>query len=752
MINEDQMKLSRFPRLLSIRMTMILVFVLATQPMEAQIVGGQIELPPGENFVDAAMGSQGSVLVATRTEVYVRWYDGGSPEKIILSIVKDKSIVGIIVKQDTTTKFAKTISFLVLYSDGSSARISHTSTGVEFVRDFPAPSSTTYGSTPVKMAGDALYFLTTTSMFVARDTLMTWKVDTTGLNGSSVADFSLDTSQYVYAATTNGVFKQHPDSSVWHQITNLPTNNFQSILVDRFNRIFAAYYPNYNGQGTYISTNDGTSWTQDSAGIGKQQILKLSDDAYGNTYALNGGGGLGGVIYRRKNNTPGWTRIDGGITAITVNTTTINSVGGDSILYAATSFGLFTSTDQGTTWSEDNAGIPAETFWSFAKGTGGKWFTTTDLAMYSLGPTDTAWTKVFPTLGYLSQLNIYTDVFGNIYTANYNSTYLTKSSNNGSTWSPDTAGGGHVPLCIDENGGQHAGLVVKPYGGSYGLDTVGLHITINNNNNITAIASDHHGYLYMSGKFYNGSTPVNGVVVRRPINGATWVPDTVGIPSAYNYCSALVPGKNGDMYAVFPPFLLHRSNSGTWSNINVPVITGSTHNSMTLSVDSSGALFAAISGDDVNFHYRGLGAYFSKDTGTTWTYAGLDSITINQLISYGDSTYAASSGLYILTRTAAVKTGVQQVRALPMTYALYQNYPNPFNPTTVISYQLAAAGKVSLKIYDLLGREVETLVNGELGAGLHQVSFDASRFASGVYFYRIQAGSFIATKKLILLK
>jgi len=620
----------------------------------------------------------------------------------------------------------------------------------------------------VKLVGDATYVLSTSFLYVYRDSVTSWRVDSTGLGGAIINDISLDTAQYVYAATTNGVFKQHPDSNVWHPITNLPINNFSNILVDRRDDIFAANYVSYNGKGTYVSTNNGSSWTLDSAGIGTLQILKLSDDAYGNTYAIANGYYQ---IYRRINNTPGWTRIDGGINAITVNPTTINSVGGDSVLLAATSFGLFASTDQGTTWSEDNANNPATSFYSFAKGAGGKWFTTTNLAMYSLNPGDTAWTKVFPTSGYLGQLPIYTDGLDNIYTFGAGNSNLLqplyKSSNGGTSWALDTAGSSLVwgggAFYIDEKGGQHASydpdgsfcrLYTKPYGGSWGQDTAGFGLTSAFSYSYTeTFASDHHGYLYASGYYFNGSTRVTGQVIRRPIDGGTWEADTVGIPSAYNHCTALVPGKNGDMYAVFPPFLLHRSNSGTWSNINVPVITGSTHNSMALSVDSSGALFAAISGDDVNFHYRGLGVYFSKDTGATWTFAGGDSIGFTKLVSYGDSTYACSgNGLYIFTRTAFKTTGVTQVRGLPTNYALFQNYPNPFNPTTVISFQLAAKSRVTLKVYDILGREVETLVDGASDIGLHQVSFDASRFASGIYFYRIQAGGFMATKKLLLLK
>jgi Secretion system C-terminal sorting domain len=88
----------------------------------------------------------------------------------------------------------------------------------------------------------------------------------------------------------------------------------------------------------------------------------------------------------------------------------------------------------------------------------------------------------------------------------------------------------------------------------------------------------------------------------------------------------------------------------------------------------------------------------------------------------------------------------------PMSYALNQNYPNPFNPTTVIQYQLPASSQVSLKVYDVLGREVATLVDTKQSAGIYSVTFDGNNLASGVYFYRLQAGGFSDMKKLTLLK
>ncbi len=90
--------------------------------------------------------------------------------------------------------------------------------------------------------------------------------------------------------------------------------------------------------------------------------------------------------------------------------------------------------------------------------------------------------------------------------------------------------------------------------------------------------------------------------------------------------------------------------------------------------------------------------------------------------------------------------------SIPTVYSLNQNYPNPFNPTTTIEFALPMSGNVNLAVYDILGRKVADLVNGNLTAGYHTINFNASDLSSGVYFYRIEAGDFVSVKKLMLLK
>ncbi|MBK9099126.1 MAG: T9SS type A sorting domain-containing protein [bacterium] len=89
---------------------------------------------------------------------------------------------------------------------------------------------------------------------------------------------------------------------------------------------------------------------------------------------------------------------------------------------------------------------------------------------------------------------------------------------------------------------------------------------------------------------------------------------------------------------------------------------------------------------------------------------------------------------------------------IPTEYLLEQNYPNPFNPSTTIKFRIPEGSYVSLKVYNVLGKEIATLVSEEMNAGTYEVNFDASNLSSGVYFYKIESGNFVKTNKMILMK
>lgn len=124
-----------------------------------------------------------------------------------------------------------------------------------------------------------------------------------------------------------------------------------------------------------------------------------------------------------------------------------------------------------------------------------------------------------------------------------------------------------------------------------------------------------------------------------------------------------------------------------------------------------------------------------------------------QVIVWSSSSSTNQQVALQIQTVTSVLTGINDNKlTLPKDYKLSQNYPNPFNPSTNIRFTIPSQGLVTLRVYDLLGKEVATLVNEEKSAGTYVVRFDASRLASGVYFYRIVSGNFVSTKKLVLLK
>jgi len=100
----------------------------------------------------------------------------------------------------------------------------------------------------------------------------------------------------------------------------------------------------------------------------------------------------------------------------------------------------------------------------------------------------------------------------------------------------------------------------------------------------------------------------------------------------------------------------------------------------------------------------------------------------------------------------SVLVSVKESEEVPMSYNLSQNYPNPFNPRTTIQYVVGSMEYVVLKVYDVLGKEISSLVNEEKQPGKYKVEFDGSRLASGVYFYRLSTPEFTSVKKLLLIK
>jgi hypothetical protein len=284
---------------------------------------------------------------------------------------------------------------------------------------------------------------------------------------------------------------------------------------------------------------------------------------------------------------------------------------------------------------------------------------------------------------------------------------------------------------------------------------------------------------------------VNGINLFAGTNGGGLFLSTVIASNWTSISDGLVGGhvsgiavSNGKLFAGTEAGVYVSTNSGTtWKDAN----NGLTNASISALAEEGPLLFAGVIGHGVyesttgGLHWtdgnNGLtsltptgfvaygpnvffgseqGVFLSRDNGTTWTKedSGLTNLEVRALAIVGSDLFCGTWGNGVWKRPISeLITGVNsEVTKLPKEFVLKQNHPNPFNPSTTIQYQLPTDSMVRLNVYDIFGREVSVLVNERKNAGSYGVKFEGKNLASGVYFYRLQAGDFTQTRRLLLLK
>jgi len=193
-------------------------------------------------------------------------------------------------------------------------------------------------------------------------------------------------------------------------------------------------------------------------------------------------------------------------------------------------------------------------------------------------------------------------------------------------------------------------------------------------------------------------------------------------------------------------------NDGVWRSFSSGIVFEQT----TLNNFQVYSIYAQPNATNLIAGTKSGGVYFSTDEGDSWVQKndGLPALyTIQAVFMKDNFVFIGTDSASIWRRPFTDFTGVTGGNnTLPNAYKLYQNYPNPFNPTTNIKYQISNNSFVSLNIYDALGRNIETLVNDKQSHGTYEVSWDASKYPSGIYFYKLTAGEFSEVRKMILVK
>jgi photosystem II stability/assembly factor-like uncharacterized protein len=200
-----------------------------------------------------------------------------------------------------------------------------------------------------------------------------------------------------------------------------------------------------------------------------------------------------------------------------------------------------------------------------------------------------------------------------------------------------------------------------------------------------------------------------------------------------------------DVFAGAHAIYRSTDNGDHWTLLaNGPINTYIT----SLAINSDEHIFTGTAG----FGNSPIGAFLSTDDGENWRQIDLTDISIFSLAIAPSGRIFAGTDRGVF-RSAQTSTSVPQIaEEIPRSFSLEQSYPNPFNPITTIEFSLPHANYVILRLYSSRGEEIKTLVSKPLSAGKHKIEWDATGFASGLYFYSIRVGEFSETKKLILLK
>jgi photosystem II stability/assembly factor-like uncharacterized protein len=272
----------------------------------------------------------------------------------------------------------------------------------------------------------------------------------------------------------------------------------------------------------------------------------------------------------------------------------------------------------------------------------------------------------------------------------------------------------------------------------------GVFLSTNNGDNWSYIGlTDQEVYsLAISGNDIFAGT--DGGVFLTTNNGVNWTAVNSGLNADVVYALEI---SDGNLYAGTSDGIFYSVDNGSnWTNISSALLDDKIIRSI--------ALYSS----NIIVGTGGYGAYLSTNNGISWeendkgfpnSFSEIFALTISNTKIYAGTLFR---GAWERPLTDYV-TDVEIVSdILPLSFNLAQNYPNPFNPSTIIKFSLPVRSMVSLKVYDIIGSEIATLINEEIDKGLYETSFDACKLASGIYIYRLSADSKVFSRKMMLIK
>jgi len=539
----------------------------------------------------------------------------------------------------------------------------------------------------------------------------------------------------VIASSSNYTLQSTDHGETWSYITYLDGAIIFSYFV-MGDTIFAG------GQTKiYRSLDNGNTFTTINLNLGSS-IVNIYAFTYVNStlYAATSYDG----VYKSTDFGLNWIPSNEGMGPKNIRALTLTD---QSNLLAGTHYvGMYRSTDFGMSWNKSQAGFPAGSSILSLLETNSSIFAGTRDGVYRTDDDGDTWMK----LGGTNDTTMYGDVWamcehnGIIFASmqlHFDATVY-KSTNKGSTWI--RCGGSGLPFGLSfikglEGSGDNL-VAGTDEGIYYSTDEGEVWFPTNAQGvNIPSLAS--------SGNYVYAAIPTANGVYRSSDYGVNWF---VSLPSTVDYVDVAAK----DNYAYAGSFFSGARYSSSYGN-GWSTCGGLPSDASVFAIGVVGdgtVLFGTDLSPNWIYYSTNYGINFSPYSEGLFVNASIEAFAINDTFMFAGSDY---NGVWRRLRPGIVSTETQN--NLPVDFSLSQNYPNPFNPSTSIKYAIGNRQFVTLKVYDVLGNEIKTLVDEEKPAGTYEVEFNSHsgnvrNLTSGVYFYQIKAGDFVETKKMVLMK
>ena len=587
-----------------------------------------------------------------------------------------------------------------------------------------------------------------------------WVGVNSGLPVTVIYSLDINSNDVLFAGTPESVFISDDMGENWIEANDgLPTGQVKSIDALQNGDVFIAM-----GRYVYISRNNGISWVKSDSGLVGNSVFDLSISNEGKIYL-----GTAGGVYISVDSAKSWERFDapslsGWILAIAVDS--------NGVVYAGSnSKGAIISNDGGKTWWENNNGLYSTVVHSIGVNQRGYVFAGTSSGLFRSTDKGDTWIPIndslFDIVSTKHAGKIYRDIqkiyeiteysadnllngkdirsivsnsSGDVFAATRGTIF--QSKDNGETWDRLNIDVGIVTIAVNS--------IDQLFAGSIGS---GVYRSVDNGVSWQQLTNGLHDTLWAKALAINDSDHIflgteenvwrRWSIFRSTDNGDSWVKVNNGL--SRNTVTSIEVDHEGNLFAATLGSGVFRSfnNGDLWEESNSGL---SDENIYTIISNSVGSIYIGTT----------TGHFVSSDKADSWSSlnSGYRGGKVNKLIiDKEDYLFAGTNGWGVYrSAMSVVSTNFKNDMDLPQSFDLLQNFPNPFNPMTNISFSFPVSGEVTLIIYNLLGEEVIRLVDGFQPAGIYETSWDASSMASGIYFYRLQAGDFVQTRKMVLLK